>query len=103
MWDRLKTERDAWIADQTPESIKITLPDGKEVPGETWRTTPYDVAVSISKGLADNCVVAKVDGDVWDLDRPFERSCKLQLVKVFNETPYIEFALNTKISYNIHQ
>ena len=82
MWDRLKKERDDWIAGQNPEAITVTLPDGKQMPGESWRTTPYDIAAQISKGLADNCVVAKVDGEVWDLDRHFERSCKLQLIKV---------------------
>ena len=82
MWDRLKAESDAWTAAQPREPITITLPDGKELPGQSWSTTPYEIASGISKGLADNCVVAKVDGEVWDLDRPFEKSCKLQLIKV---------------------
>jgi len=34
-----------------------------------------------SQGLADNCVIAKVNGDVWDLDRPLESDCKLRLLK----------------------
>lgn len=34
-----------------------------------------------SQGLADNCVVAKVDGEVWDLDRPFEKDSELVLLK----------------------
>lgn len=34
-----------------------------------------------SQGLADNCVVAKVNGDLWDLDRPFEKDADLQLIK----------------------
>ena len=82
IWDRLKNERDAWVADQPREVITITLPDGKEVPGTSWSTTPYEVASGISKGLADNCIVCKVDGEEWDLDRPFEKSCKLKLIKV---------------------
>ena len=40
--------------------LSVTLPDGKEVAGESWRTTPYDIALGISKGLADNCVISKV-------------------------------------------
>ena len=82
MWDRLKAEREEWIASQPRDSITITLLDGKALPGKSWSTTPYEIASGISKGLADNCVVAKVDGEVWDLDRPFEKSCKLQLIKV---------------------
>jgi threonyl-tRNA synthetase len=82
MWDRLKLERNDWIAAQPRDPITITLPDGKEIPGTSWSTTPYEIASGISKGLADNCVVAKVDGEEWDLDRPFEKSAELKLVKV---------------------
>merc|ERR1712106_1172335 len=62
-----------------------TLPDGKTVPGQSWRTTPYDIAAGISKGLADSCVVAKVNGEVWDLDRPLEGDVKLELIKFDDE------------------
>ncbi len=65
--------------------ISVTLPDGKQVAGESWRTTPYDVALGISKGLADNTVVARVDGELWDLDRPLEKDVKLELVKFDDE------------------
>ena len=40
--------------------IKITFPDGKTMEAESWRTTPYDIACKISKGLADNTVISKV-------------------------------------------
>jgi len=81
IWDRLKKEREEWLEAQVPQDLTVTLPDGKTVPGKSWRTTPYDVALTISKGLADNTVVAKVDGEVWDLDRPLEGDIKLELVK----------------------
>merc|ERR1712226_977255 len=81
LWDKLKAERETWLAAQPREPITIALPDGKEVAGNSWSTTPYEVASSISKGLADNCVVAKVDNEEWDLDRPFEKSCSLKLIK----------------------
>lgn len=85
LWDRLKKERDEWIASQSNQSIQITLPDGKVVEGQSWKTTPYEVAMGISKGLADNCVVAKVNDEVWDLDRVLEGDCKLQLLKFDDE------------------
>lgn len=81
LWDKLKKEYDEFIAAQPNTPIKITLPDGKQVDGECWKTTPYEVAKGISQGLADNCVVAKVNGDLWDLDRPFEKDADLQLIK----------------------
>ena len=85
IWDRLKAEQDALVASKEPEEIMVTLPDGKQVPGQSWRTTPYEVACTISKGLADNSVVAKVDGEGWDLDRPLEKSCSLALIKFDDE------------------
>jgi len=85
LWHKLKAERELWLSQQVPEKIKVTLPDGKEVAGESWRTTPYDIAVGISKGLADNCVVAKINGELWDLDRPLEHDVKLELIKFDDE------------------
>lgn len=81
MWQELKKKSDEWHASQTPLPITITLPDGKVVEGESWKTTPYDVARGISQGLADSAVISKVDGEVWDLDRPFEDNVQLQLLK----------------------
>uniref|UniRef100_A0A8C8GQX8 threonine--tRNA ligase n=1 Tax=Oncorhynchus tshawytscha TaxID=74940 RepID=A0A8C8GQX8_ONCTS len=63
------------------KSIKVTLPDGKVVEAESWKTTPYQVAAGISQGLADATVIAKVNSSVWDLDRPLEENCSLQLLK----------------------
>ena len=48
------------ISAQESKPIKITLPDGKTVEAASWKTTPYEVACGISKGLADNTVIAKV-------------------------------------------
>ncbi|KAK6045058.1 TGS domain protein, partial [Cooperia oncophora] len=62
------------IAQKDPTPIKITLPDGKQFDAEAC-------AEKISKGLAENTVIAKVNGEVWDLDRPFEGDATLQLLK----------------------
>lgn len=64
--------------------LQVTLPDGAVKEGQSWRTTPFDIAQGISQGLAENTVVAKVDGEVWDLDRPLEGDCKLELLKFDN-------------------
>ncbi|PIO66396.1 threonine--tRNA ligase [Teladorsagia circumcincta] len=81
MWDRLMAEYKAELAQKKPTPIKITLPDGKQFDAEAWRTTPLQIAEKISKGLAENTVIAKVNGDVWDLDRPFEGDATLHLLK----------------------
>jgi len=44
-----------------------------------------NIAMGISKGLAENVVIAKVDGQLWDLERPLESSCRLELLK-FEDT-----------------
>jgi threonyl-tRNA synthetase len=62
------------------EDITISLPDGKKIPGKSWETTPASIALSIAKSLLENTVIAEVDGELWDLDRPLEKSCSLKLV-----------------------
>lgn len=47
MWDKLYSAYKAELESKVSQPIKITLPDGKVVEGESWRTTPYQVAQSI--------------------------------------------------------
>ena len=47
MFDRLKAEYDAMLAAKESSPIKVTLPDGKEVEGKSWKTTPLEIATSI--------------------------------------------------------
>jgi len=81
LWDKLKKESDEALAAKVPTPIKVTLPDGAVKEGESWRTTPFIIAQGISQGLAESTIVAKVNGEVWDLDRPLEADCSLQLLK----------------------
>uniref|UniRef100_A0A7N8XEJ1 threonine--tRNA ligase n=1 Tax=Mastacembelus armatus TaxID=205130 RepID=A0A7N8XEJ1_9TELE len=88
LYTKLKAEHDALIAERAAKdsrTIKVTLPDGKVVEAESWKTTPYQVACGISQGLADNTVIAKVNNNVWDLDRPLEDDCSLELLKFDDE------------------
>lgn len=59
--------------------LKVTLPDGTKKEGIQNVTTPLDVAALVSKSLAKRSLVAKVDGQEWDLTRPLEKDCTLQL------------------------
>ena len=63
--------------------FSITLPDGsqKQVPAGS---SPLDVALSISKRLADDALVAKVNGDLWDLQRPFDQDSSLEILTTKN-------------------
>jgi len=82
LFDKLYEEQQRELASKPRSPITITLIDGKEVEGKAWETTPYEVAAGISKGLADNAIVARVNGVLWDLDRPFEENATLELLKV---------------------
>ena len=61
------------------QSITITLPDGSQqtVPAGS---KPIDVARSISPRLADDAVVARVNGEMYDLTRPLEHDATLQVL-----------------------
>ncbi len=54
-------------------SITVTLPDGSQHSFAAG-TRPIDVAKSISPRLANDAIVARVDGDLFDLTRPVEAS-----------------------------
>ncbi|GAA6067618.1 threonine--tRNA ligase 1, cytoplasmic isoform X1, partial [Tachysurus ichikawai] len=87
LYVRLKNESDANLAKQAAnsKSIYVQLPDGQKVEARSWVTTPYQLACGISQGLADNCVIARVDDELWDLDRPLEKDCTLELLRFDNE------------------
>ncbi|XP_053824753.1 threonine--tRNA ligase 1, cytoplasmic [Vidua chalybeata] len=88
MYNKLKAEHDALLAERAANDsklIKVTLPNGKQVDAESWKTTPYQIACGISQGLADNTIVAKVNKVVWDLDRALEEDCSLELLKFEDE------------------
>lgn len=38
-----------------------------------------------SQGLADNTVVARVNGELWDMDRPLEQDCSLHFLRFDDE------------------
>ena len=59
--------------------IEVTLPDGSKhavAPG----IRPIDIAQLISPRLADAAIVAKVDGELYDLTRPLEKSASLEIL-----------------------
>ena len=73
------------------EMLKISLPDGsvREVPEGA---TPADVAAAIGPGLAKAALAAKVDGELRDLTRPFDRDAELALITARDEDEALELA-----------
>jgi threonyl-tRNA synthetase len=73
------------------QMLKISLPDGsvREVePG----TTPADIAAAIGPGLAKAALAARVDGELRDINRPFEGDAQLALVTSRDEKDALELA-----------
>jgi threonyl-tRNA synthetase len=60
-------------------TIKVTLPDGsvREVPSGT---TSREIAEGIGAGLARAALAARVNGTIWDLDRPLEADATLAIL-----------------------
>ena len=82
LFSQIKSRHDAALeaAKAAAVPIAVVLPDGSQKPAIKGVTTPLDVAKSISSSLAKKTVVAKVDGAVWDMARPLEGDCALQLL-----------------------
>jgi len=86
LWQQFMESQRSELSSRVSEAISVTLPDGKVVDAESWKTTPYQIAQGISQGLADAVVVAKLNGStLWDMDRPLEESCSLELLKFDSE------------------
>ncbi|KRX76982.1 Threonine--tRNA ligase, cytoplasmic [Trichinella sp. T6] len=66
------------LAKKQSEPITVTLPDGKEVEAMSWRTSPLDIMTKLNMG--GRPIISKVDGVLWDLERPLEKSCNLQFL-----------------------
>ena len=60
--------------------INITFPDGVVKQYEAG-VTGIDIAKSISEGLAKSILVAKINGQVWDLTRPIYNDATIVFFK----------------------
>lgn len=73
------------------ELLKISLPDGSVREMEAG-STPADVAAAIGPGLAKAAIAARVDGELRDINRPFEGDAELALVTSRDEEDALELA-----------
>lgn len=85
LWDKFKAENDAIIASKPRVEITVQVKnkDGvlKEQKATSWETNPFQLALKIApKTWVDSIVVAKVNGVLWDLERPLESDCNIEYV-----------------------
>ena len=88
LFDELKQQRDADILAKEKPPINVVLDlgvdrDGKPRPAmpvaaKAWESTPGSFLRHVDKDVSADVVIAKVDGkELWDLDRPLERECRV--------------------------
>ncbi|WP_338241887.1 threonine--tRNA ligase [Aurantiacibacter hainanensis] len=73
------------------ELVQISLPDGSKRAMEPG-STPADVAAAIGPGLAKAALAARVNGEVRDLNRPFDCDSDLELITSRDEEDALELA-----------
>jgi threonyl-tRNA synthetase len=86
MFDKLYAEYEEELKNKPREPITITLGDGNVKQGTSWETTPAEIAKGISNSLFKRTMIARLDGEeLWDLERPLEKSCNLELLPFDHE------------------
>ncbi|RWS31742.1 threonine-tRNA ligase: cytoplasmic-like protein, partial [Leptotrombidium deliense] len=88
LWEKFKEryEQDLKAKQSATEKITVETVDKngapKSIDGQSWITTPMDIAKQVlHKQWCDSLVIAKVNGVLWDLNRPLEGNCSLELLK----------------------
>lgn len=72
------------IKNRPHPEINVTLDIGdgnpSPVPAKAYETTPGSFLRDVPKDVSANVVVAKVNGELWDLNRPLEGDCHVTLI-----------------------
>uniref|UniRef100_A0A8C7Z183 threonine--tRNA ligase n=1 Tax=Oryzias sinensis TaxID=183150 RepID=A0A8C7Z183_9TELE len=76
VFESLKSKQAHSRAEVAEKPLRIHLGNGRTVKGTASVTTPLTVAQSVVKGA----LVSKVNGELWELGRPLEADCELQLL-----------------------
>ena len=80
-FDQLWKNNEEELKSREKPDIKIELnTEGQaktQLDGKAWETTPGHMLKHVPKERAAQIVVAKVDGELWDLDRPLTKDSKV--------------------------
>ncbi|KAL9006369.1 MAG: hypothetical protein Q9188_000843 [Gyalolechia gomerana] len=91
LFDELKRKHDAEVLQKAKPVIDVVLDLGNDkngfprpampVAAKAWESTPGSFLRHVDKDISNDVVVAKVDGkELWDLDRPLERGCRVSYI-----------------------
>ncbi|KAK7252360.1 hypothetical protein RIF29_36246 [Crotalaria pallida] len=81
LFEQIQLEQRSKLLSLSQDPIKVTLPDGSVKEAKKWLSTPLDIAREISKSVANNALIARVNGVLWDMTRPFEEDSELKIFK----------------------
>ncbi|OMO78168.1 GTP-binding protein-related protein, partial [Corchorus capsularis] len=79
IFQEIQAQQKSQLQSLPHDPIKITLPNGSVKEGKKWVSTPMDIAQGISKSLANNALISSVNGVLWDMNRPLEGDCEIQI------------------------
>lgn len=71
-FDDLKSKYEAKVASMPRVPLKVVLKDGTTKEAIAWETSPMDIAKEIAKSFSERQCISKVNGELWDLERPLE-------------------------------
>lgn len=80
LWNKYKAEHESCLKAKTSKPIEVRLHYGQIIKGLSWHSTPYQIFHEINKKVANEAIVAKVNNQLWDLDRPLESDCDVELL-----------------------
>lgn len=88
LFEELWQEHLEEIKSRAHTEIKVTLDIGDGNPsvisGEAYVTSPGSLLRTVPKDIAANVVISKVNGELWDLDRPLESDATVEMITFGN-------------------
>lgn len=87
LWEKLKAEHGDRVQLKAARPIQIHLKGGDVHEGVAHQTTPHNIYTACDTGkIAGEALVARVNDQLWDLNRPLEGDCSVELL-AFDATP----------------
>lgn len=84
LWHKLKAEYDDRLKAKQSEPIKVGIQHGHVYDGVSWHSTPYEIFRETNKHALKHAIVARVNNELWDLNRPLETDCQVELLNFEN-------------------
>lgn len=82
-FEKILERKNAELAAKTRYAIKVELKDGNLVDAKAYETSPMDIAREvINNTFAEKQCISKVNGKLWDLERPLEADKDGEVLKV---------------------